>query len=41
MHAAVVKAVDEYVGRRTVRRDARLAQIVNEDREVLDHLADA
>lgn len=41
MQQVAVKAVDEYVGRRLARRDDLLAQIVDEDRNVLKRLADA
>jgi predicted transcriptional regulator len=41
MQAAALKAVDEYINRRTARRDALLAQILTEDAEVLKRLADS
>ena len=41
MHAAAVKAVEEYVDRRAARRAALLAQILDEDAGVLKRLADA
>jgi hypothetical protein len=40
MQAAALKAVDDYINRRTARRDALLAQILTEDAEVLRRLAD-
>ena len=40
MQAAALKAVEEYINRRTARRDALLAQILTEDAEVLRRLAD-
>jgi len=41
MQAAALKAVEEYINRRTTaRRDALLAQILTEDAEVLRRLAD-
>jgi predicted transcriptional regulator len=41
MQAAAQKAIAEYTSRRTVRRDAMLAQILTEDAGVLKRLADA
>jgi predicted transcriptional regulator len=41
MQAAALKAVDEYINRRTARRDALLAQILAEDAGVLKRLADS
>lgn len=41
MQAAALKAVDEYVNRRTARRDALLAQILTEDAGVLKRLANS
>lgn len=38
MHETVVIAIDEYVSKREKRRDALIAKIVEEDREVLDRL---
>lgn len=38
MHETIVIAIDEYVSRRTKKRDALIAQILLEDREVLDRL---
>lgn len=41
MHAAVMKAVDDYLDRRTARRDEILGRIVKEHDGLLDRLADA
>ena len=41
MHAAVMKAVDDYLDRRTARRDEILARIVTERADLLRRLADA
>lgn len=41
MHAVVLKAVDDYVDRRTARRDELLADIVKEHDGLLRRLADA
>jgi predicted transcriptional regulator len=41
MHAAVLKAVDDYLDRRTARRDEMLARIVEEHDGLLQRLADA
>lgn len=41
MQQAAIEAVEEYVGRRSARRDDLLAQIVDEDRDVLKRLADS
>ena len=41
MHAAVLKAVDDYLDRRTARRDEILRRIVKEHDGLLDRLADA
>jgi predicted transcriptional regulator len=41
MHAAVLKAVDDYLDRRTARRDEILARIVDEHDGLLQRLADA
>jgi hypothetical protein len=41
MQAAALKAVDEYVNRRTARREALLAQILDEDAGLLKRVADA
>jgi len=38
IHETVVIAIDEYVSKRTKRRDALIAQIIDEDREALDRL---
>ena len=38
MHETVVIAIDEYVSKRERNRDALIAKIVDEDREVLDRL---
>ena len=41
IHAAVMKAVDDYLDRRTARRDEILARIVTERADLLRRLADA
>lgn len=41
MHAAVLKAVDDYLDRRTARRDEILGRIVKEHDGLLNRLADA
>ena len=41
MHAAVLKAVDDYLDRRTARRDEILRRIVKDHDGLLDRLADA
>lgn len=41
MHAAVLKAVDDYLDRRTARRDEILGQIVKEHDGLLRRLAEA
>lgn len=41
MHAAVLKAVDDYIERRTARREEILARIVAEHKGLLNRLADA
>lgn len=41
MQAAALKAVDEYINRRSANRDALLAQILEEDAAVLRRLADS
>ena len=41
MHAAVMKAVDDYLNQRTARRDEILARIVTERADLLRRLADA
>lgn len=41
MHAAVLKAVDDYLDRRTARRDEILSRIVKDHDGLLDRLADA
>jgi predicted transcriptional regulator len=38
IHETVVIAIDEYVSKRTKKRDALIAQIIDEDREALDRL---
>jgi hypothetical protein len=38
MHETVVRAVEEYVSKRDLRRDALISAIMDEDREVLDRL---
>lgn len=41
MHAAVLKAVDDYIERRTARRDEILGRIVEEHDGLLRRLAEA
>lgn len=41
MQSVAIRAIEEYTSRRTHRRDALLAQLADENREVLDRLADA
>ena len=41
MHAAVLKAVDDYIERRTARRDEILGRIVKEHDGLLRRLAEA
>lgn len=41
MQTAVLRAIDEYVDRRTQRRDAIIEQIFTEDAGLFDRLADA
>ncbi len=41
MQAVALKAIDEYVDRRTQRRDEIIAQIFTEDAGLFDRLADA
>lgn len=41
MHAAVLKAVDDYLDRRTARRDEILGRIVKEHEGLLRRLAEA
>ena len=41
MHAAVVKAVEDYLEGRTARRDEILGRIVKEHEGLLDRLAEA
>ncbi len=41
MHAAVLKAVDDYLDRRTARRDEILGRIAKDHDGLLDRLADA
>ena len=41
MHAAVLKAIDDYVDRRTERRDEIIERIFTERRDLFDRLADA
>ena len=41
MHAAVLKAVDDYIDRRTARRDEILGRIVKEHEGLLKRLAEA
>jgi predicted transcriptional regulator len=41
MQAAALKAVDDYINRRSASRDALLAQILDEDAAVLRRLADS
>ncbi|MFT4287792.1 CopG family transcriptional regulator [Nocardioides sp.] len=38
MHETVVIAIDEYVSKRERNRDALIARILDEDRDVLDRL---
>ncbi len=41
MHAAVIKAVDDYIDRRTARRDEILARVVKEHDGLLRRLSEA
>lgn len=41
MHAAVLKAVDDYLDRRTARRDEALSRIVKEHDGLLRRLAES
>lgn len=41
MHAAVLRAVDDYIERRTARRDEALSRIVKEHDGLLRRLAEA
>ena len=41
MHAAVLKAVDDYLNQRANRRDEILGRVVREHRGLLDRLAEA
>lgn len=41
MHAAVLKAVDDYLDRRTARRDEMLGRIVEEHAGLLRRLSEA
>ena len=41
MQAAALKAVEDYINRRTATRDALLAQILTEDAGVLKRLAES
>lgn len=41
LHAAVLRAVDDYVDRRTERRDEILGRIVKEHEGLLKRLAEA
>ena len=41
MHAAVMKAVDDYLDRRTARRDEIIDRIVTERADLFRRLADA
>ncbi len=41
MHETIVRAIDQYVSSRTLRRDELIARILDEDREVLDRLGSA
>ncbi len=41
MHAAVMKAVDDYLDRRTARRDEILARVVKEHDGLLRRLSEA
>lgn len=38
MHETVVRAIDEYVAKRSEKRDALIKRILEEDREALDRL---
>lgn len=40
MQAVAVQAIEDYTSRRRIRRDELLAQIVDEDADVLRRLAD-
>jgi hypothetical protein len=40
MHEVARTAIDEYVARRTARRDGHLAMIVHEDAELLRRLGE-
>lgn len=41
MQAAALRAIDEYVDRRTQRRDALIDEIFTEDAELFRRLSDA
>jgi hypothetical protein len=41
MQTAALKAIDEYVSRRTQRRDQIIEQIFTEDAALFDRLSDA
>ncbi len=41
MHAAILKAVDDYLDRRTARRDEMLGRIVQEHEGLLRRLSEA
>ena len=41
MQAVAIQAIEEYTSRRAQRRDALLARLTSQNREVLDRLADA
>jgi predicted transcriptional regulator len=41
MHTAALKAIDDYVSRRTHRRDEIIEQIFAEDAALFDRLSDA
>mgnify|MGYP006995645327 FL=1 len=41
MQTAALKAIDDYVERRTQRRDEIIEQIFTEDAQLFDRLADA
>lgn len=41
MHAVVLKAVDDYLDRRTARRDEIIERIFTERADLFDRLADA
>ena len=41
MHAAALKAIDDFVDRRTQRRDEIIEQIFSTRRDLFDRLADA